>query len=89
MFGNIGTGEFLIILAVLIAIFGKKKTSEIARDAGEAGRELRKVQKEAAEAFEEMQKPVDESAPEGAKREETPSKVEEESTVKGGEESGA
>jgi len=88
MLGNIGTGELLIILAVLIAIFGKKKTSEIARDAGEAGKELRKVRKEAMEVIEELEKPADESAPTQEPKEETPSKVVEESTVKGGEESG-
>jgi TatA/E family protein of Tat protein translocase len=89
MLGNIGTGELLIILAVLIAIFGKKKTNEIARDAGEASKELKKAGKEALEAFEEIQKPVVESNPADKPKEETPSKVEEESTVKGGEESGA
>jgi len=56
MLGNVSTAELLIILAVLIGIFGKKKTSEIARDAGEASRELRKVRREAIEAVEELRK---------------------------------
>ncbi len=86
MLGNLGTTEIIIIIAVLIAFFGRKKTGEIARDAGAASKELKKVRKEALEAFEELQKPVDESAPTQEPEVKTPPVVKEGSTVKGGEE---
>ncbi|OGC54592.1 hypothetical protein A2797_01760 [candidate division WWE3 bacterium RIFCSPHIGHO2_01_FULL_48_15] len=54
MFGNIGPAEFLILLTVLVVVLGKKKTTEIARDAGEARREFHKVSQEALEAMEEI-----------------------------------
>lgn len=85
MLGNLGTTEIIIIIAVLIAFFGRKKTGEIARDAGAASKELKKVRKEALEAFEELQKPVDEPAPTQEPEVKTPPVVKEGSTVKGGE----
>lgn len=42
MFRNIGAGEILLILAVLILLFGAKKLPELARSLGKSARELRK-----------------------------------------------
>jgi len=43
MFSNIGTGEVIIIAAVLMIFFGGKKLPELARGIGEASREFRKA----------------------------------------------
>ncbi|PJC23119.1 hypothetical protein COV28_01455 [candidate division WWE3 bacterium CG10_big_fil_rev_8_21_14_0_10_48_23] len=89
MLENIGPAEAIIIIAVLVAIFGKKKTGEIARDAGEATKELKKARKEALEVFEELKKTIDETTPaEEPKTEAAPivkEESKEESKVKGGE----
>ncbi len=63
MLGNVGPAEIIIIIAVLVGVFGKKKTTEIARDMGGASKELKKFKKEYQEALEELQKPIDETAP--------------------------
>lgn len=63
MLGNVGPAEIIIIVAVLVGVFGKKKTTEIARDMGGASKELKKFKKEYQEALEELQKPIDETAP--------------------------
>jgi len=42
MFRNIGAGEILLILAVLILLFGAKKLPDLARSLGRSARELRK-----------------------------------------------
>jgi sec-independent protein translocase protein TatA len=42
MFRQIGAGEILLILAVLILLFGAKKLPELARSLGKSARELRK-----------------------------------------------
>jgi Sec-independent protein translocase protein TatA len=66
MFANIGPAEAIIILiALLSAIFGRKKTTEIAQDVGRASVEFKKAQKEYRDAVEDLKKPVNEfiSAP--------------------------
>ncbi|MBI4033089.1 MAG: twin-arginine translocase TatA/TatE family subunit [Candidatus Blackburnbacteria bacterium] len=51
--GNIGTPELIIIALVLLFFFGGKKLTELARGAGETGRELKKVKKEFQETLNE------------------------------------
>ncbi len=51
MFSNIGTGEILIISAVLMLLFGGKKLPELARGLGQSGRELKKAKKELESAL--------------------------------------
>ncbi len=63
MLANIGPTELIILIAVLVVFFGKKKTSEIARDAGEASLELKKIEKDYRNAIEELKKPIVEIAP--------------------------
>lgn len=41
MFG-LGSGELIILIAVLVLLFGAKKIPELARSIGEAARQIRK-----------------------------------------------
>ena len=62
MLGNIGPVEAIIIIAVLVSVFGKKKTSEMARDMGEASKEFKKFGKDYQEAIGEFKKPLEEES---------------------------
>jgi sec-independent protein translocase protein TatA len=42
MFKQIGAGEIILILAVLLLLFGSKKLPELARSLGKSARELKK-----------------------------------------------
>ena len=42
MFRQIGTGEIVLIVAVLVLFFGSKKLPDLARSIGKSARELRK-----------------------------------------------
>lgn len=42
MFRQIGTGEIILIVAVLVLFFGSKKLPDLARSIGKSARELRK-----------------------------------------------
>ena len=48
MFRQIGTGEIIIIVVVLVFLFGAKKLPELARSIGRSARELREGLKEGA-----------------------------------------
>ncbi|MDO8503825.1 MAG: twin-arginine translocase TatA/TatE family subunit [bacterium] len=61
---NIGTTELIIIALVLLFLFGGKKLTELARGAGETGRELKKVKREFQATLNET---PDEKAPESKK----------------------
>jgi sec-independent protein translocase protein TatA len=41
MFRQIGTGEIVLIVAVLVLFFGSKKLPDLARSIGKSARELR------------------------------------------------
>ena len=41
MFRQIGTGEIILIVAVLVLFFGSKKLPDLARSIGKSARELR------------------------------------------------
>ena len=43
MFGNLGTGELILIVIILTVLFGGKKLPELARGIGEASREFCKA----------------------------------------------
>jgi sec-independent protein translocase protein TatA len=49
MFRQIGAGEIIIIVVVLVFLFGAKKLPELARSLGKSARELRKGLREASE----------------------------------------
>ena len=42
MFGNIGTGEVVIIAVVIMILFGSKKLPEFTKAIGESAKEFRK-----------------------------------------------
>jgi sec-independent protein translocase protein TatA len=46
MFGEIGAGEIILILAVLLLLFGAKKLPELARSIGKSARALKDGMKE-------------------------------------------
>ena len=62
MFGRIGMGELLLILAVVLIIFGPAKLPALAKSMGQAVSEFRKGTKEITKEFEELAK--DEAAEE-------------------------
>lgn len=54
--GRIGLPEIVLIVLVLIIFLGSKRMSEIARSAGQAGKELKKAKNDYEEAKTEIQK---------------------------------
>lgn len=46
MFGNIGTGEILIILLIILIFFGAKKIPDLAQGLGKGIREFRKASRD-------------------------------------------
>ena len=46
MFGNVGTGEILIILLIVLIFFGAKKIPDLASGLGKGIREFRKAAKD-------------------------------------------
>ena len=46
MFGNLGTGEILIIVLVILLLFGAKKIPELAQGLGKGMREFKKSLKD-------------------------------------------
>lgn len=53
---NLGLPEIVLIVLVLIIVFGSKRITDIAKDAGEAGKELKKIKKEFGQAKKEVEK---------------------------------
>jgi len=51
MFTNLGSGEILIVILVLVFLFGGKKLPDIAKDLGKSGRELKKAKGEIEKAM--------------------------------------
>ncbi|WKZ25573.1 MAG: twin-arginine translocase TatA/TatE family subunit [bacterium] len=56
LMGNIGMPEVILIVLILIVIFGSKKISDVAKNAGQAGKELKKIKKEYSKATQEVEK---------------------------------
>lgn len=57
---NIGLPEIILVVLVLIIFFGSKRMGEMAKSAGEAGKELKKIKKEFHSAKQEMTKEFEE-----------------------------
>lgn len=53
---NLGLPEIVLIVLVLIIFFGSKRITDLAKDAGIAGKELKKIKKEYKEASKEVEK---------------------------------
>ena len=49
MFRQVGTGEIIVIVVVLVLLFGAKKLPELARSIGRSARELREGLKEGSD----------------------------------------
>lgn len=62
MFGlfNLGGGEIILILALVLILFGAKKLPELARGLGQGIREFKKATREVSD---EVQNAVDETPP--------------------------
>lgn len=56
MFGNLGTGEIILILLIVLIFFGAKKIPELAQGLGKGLREFRKAAKDIQD---EVQNPDD------------------------------
>ena len=59
MFGNIGTGEILLIVLFILIFFGAKKIPELAQGLGKGIREFRKAAREVQEDVEKEVKKID------------------------------
>ncbi len=55
---NISTTELLIIGFLLLLLLGSKKMSEMARNAGEATRELKKAKADLSDVSQEIKRPI-------------------------------
>lgn len=51
MFGNLGTGELMLIFLVVLIFFGAKKIPDIAKGLGQGVREFRKALREVDETI--------------------------------------
>ncbi len=56
MFGSLGTGELLVILAIVVLIFGVNKIPQLGKGLGEGIRNFKSAVKEAQKEPEEKQK---------------------------------
>jgi len=64
MFGNLGTGEILLILLIVLIFFGAKKIPDLAQGLGKGVREFRKAMRDVQD---EIEKP-ESSAPPSEKK---------------------
>lgn len=60
MFGNIGTGEILLILLFILIFFGAKKIPDLAQGLGKGIREFRKAAREVQDDVERETKKIEE-----------------------------
>ncbi len=60
MFGNIGTGEILLVILFILIFFGAKKIPELAQGLGKGIREFRKAAREVQDDVEKEVKKIDE-----------------------------
>jgi sec-independent protein translocase protein TatA len=54
MFRQIGAGEIILVLAVLLLLFGAKKLPELARSLGRSAKELKEGMREGENEGEEL-----------------------------------
>ncbi|MEP0823594.1 MAG: twin-arginine translocase TatA/TatE family subunit [Ignavibacterium sp.] len=60
MFGNIGTGEILLILLFILIFFGAKKIPDLAQGLGKGIREFRKAAREVQDDVERETRKIEE-----------------------------
>jgi sec-independent protein translocase protein TatA len=64
MFGNLGAGEIVILMVIVLLVFGAKRLPE----AGKAvGKGLREFKRALSDAEDSIQRPADEEPPRDAK----------------------
>ncbi|MEX2116431.1 MAG: twin-arginine translocase TatA/TatE family subunit [Bacteroidota bacterium] len=61
MFGNIGTGEILLIILFILIFFGAKKIPDLAQGLGKGIREFRKAAREVQDDVERETKKIDDT----------------------------
>lgn len=59
MFGNLGTGEIILILLVVLVLFGAKKIPELAQGIGKGMKEFKKALKDVEEEVKDSSKAID------------------------------
>ena len=59
MFGNLGGGEIILILLVVLILFGAKKIPELAQGIGKGMRELKKALNDVQDEVKNIDKPED------------------------------
>ncbi len=62
MFGNLGGGELILIVLVILIFFGPKKIPEIAQGLGKGIREFKKAANELQDNVEKEVKQLDDAA---------------------------
>ena len=62
---NLGSGEIISILAIVLILFGAKKLPELAKGLGQGIKEFKKATDHASE---EMRHPIEETVPMASKR---------------------
>lgn len=72
MFGRIGTGELLLILAVVLLIFGPSKLPALAKSMGQAVKEFRKGTQEVEDGLQKLANEPAEAKAEPKKTEAAP-----------------
>jgi sec-independent protein translocase protein TatA len=56
MFSNIGSGEIIVVLLVLLFLFGGNKLPELARGLGESSKELKRAKREIHDVIQDVTK---------------------------------
>lgn len=59
MFGNLGGGEIILILLVILVLFGAKKIPELAQGIGKGMREFKKALNDVQDEVKNIDKPED------------------------------
>lgn len=59
MFGNLGSGEIILIVLVILILFGAKKIPELAQGIGKGMREFKKAMNDVQDEVKNIDKPED------------------------------
>ncbi|MCX7875466.1 MAG: twin-arginine translocase TatA/TatE family subunit [Melioribacteraceae bacterium] len=59
MFGNLGAGEIILIVLVILILFGAKKIPELAQGIGKGMREFKKALNDVQDEVKNIDKPED------------------------------
>ncbi len=59
MFGNLGAGEIILIVLVILILFGARKIPELAQGIGKGMKEFKKALKDVEDEVKSVDKPED------------------------------